>query len=101
MYIERNVFQLKFGAGRQSLEMWKEYLTHVQQDDDQIHVRLLTDVSGKGYTLIFEQSFSAFAEAEPSKCRLVNRSDWKEFYTKFIPLCESSERTYYKLQIGF
>lgn len=99
MYIERNVFQLKFGAGRQAVDLWKEYLNRVQQDDDRIHVRLLTDVSGKGYSLILEQSFDTFAEAEPSKCGLVNRKDWKEFYTKFIPMCESSERTYYKLQM--
>ena len=99
MYIERNVFLLKFGAGRQAVELWKEYLNRVQQDDDQIHVRLLTDISGRGYSLILEQSFDTFAEAEPTKCRLVNRKDWKEFYAKFIPMCESSERTYYRLQM--
>ncbi|HEX5168582.1 MAG TPA: hypothetical protein VFW11_05370 [Cyclobacteriaceae bacterium] len=101
MYIERNVFQLKFGVGRQAIELWKEYLNRVHKEDDQIHVRLLTDVSGKGYSLILEQSFNTFEEAEPSKCRLVNREDWKEFYVKFIPLCESSERTYYKQQVNF
>ena len=101
MYVERNVFQLKFGMSRQAIEMWREYLSRVQQEDDQIHVRLLTDVSGKGYSLILEQSFTSFAEAEPSKCRLVNRQDWKEFYSHFITLCESSERTYYKLQVSF
>ena len=73
----------------------------MQKEDNQIHVRLLTDVSGKGYSLILEQSFQTFADAEPSKCGLVTRPDWKEFYSKFIPLCESSERTYYKMQMNF
>jgi hypothetical protein len=101
MYIERNVFQLKFGTSREAIALWKEYLQRVQNEDNQIHVRLLTDVSGRGYSLVLEQSFPTFADAEPAKCGLVNRSDWKEFYSKFIPLCESSERTYYKMQVNF
>lgn len=101
MYVERNEFHLKFGTSKAALELWKEYLEHVHRQDSQVHVRVLTDISGPAYTLIVEQMHETFAEAEPSKCRLVQRSDWKEFYQKFIPLCENSDRTFYKLQIDF
>ena len=101
MYVERNVFYLKFGASKEAVPMWKEYLQRVHNQDDKIHARLLTDVSGEAYALILELSYETFIEAEPSKCRLTNRVDWKEFYSTFIPLCERSERTYYKLQTTF
>lgn len=101
MFIERNVFHLKFGQSKQAVPLWKDYLQRVHQEDNSIHVRLLTDLSGRGYTLILEQIFNTYADLEPSKCALVNRNDWKEFYDGFIPLCEYSERTLYKLQVAF
>lgn len=99
MIVERNEFQLKFGASAQALSLWKEYLSTVRQEDSKVHVRLMTDISGPAYTLIFEQLHETFSEAEPTRCRLVQRSDWKAFYQKFIPLCEHSNRTFYSLQL--
>ena len=101
MYIERNEFQLKFVCAKESLTMWKEYLSKVHGRDKNIHCRLLTDVSGPGYLIILEIEYDTFAEAEPSQCRLTHQEDWKEFYSKFIPFCESSKRTYFKKQLMF
>ncbi|HEY0678346.1 MAG TPA: hypothetical protein VGD17_08665 [Chitinophagaceae bacterium] len=101
MFVERNIFNLKFGQARPAITMWKDYLEKAHREDNNIHVRMLTDLSGRGYSLIIEQSFNTYAELEPSKCALVNRSDWKEFYQQFIAYCESSERTLYKLQLSF
>lgn len=101
MIVERNEFQLKFGASTAALNLWKEYLSVVQQEDSKIHVRLMTDISGPAYSLIFEQIHETFGEAEPTRCPLVQRSDWKAFYQKFIPLCEHSNRNFYKLQVEF
>ena len=98
MYLERNVFHLKFGASKDAVPMWKEYLKQVRQRDDNVQARLLTDVSGPAYTLVLELTYQSFAEAEPAVCRLTNQPDWKEFYQKFIPLCEKAERTYYRIQ---
>ena len=101
MYVERNIFYLKFGNARAAIDMWKAYLQRVHERNNKIFARLLTDVSGSGYTLVLELSYETFAEAEPSQCRLTHETDWKEFYQQFIPLCEKSERTYYKLQLAF
>ena len=101
MYIERNVFHLKFGASRDALPLWREYLQRTQKRDPALHVRLMTDVSGPAYALIVEISYESFAEMDPSQCRLTNQVDWKEFYQKFIPFCEKAERTYYKVQLSF
>lgn len=101
MYVERNVFHLRFGASREAIPMWKDYLQKVQQRDKQVHARLLTDISGPAYTLVLEIEYESFSEMEPSACRLTNQPDWKEFYQRFIPYCEKAERTYYRKQVEF
>lgn len=101
MYVERNVFHLRFGASREAIPMWKDYLQKVQQRDKHVHARLLTDISGPAYTLVLEIEYESFSEMEPSACRLTNQPDWKEFYQRFIPHCEKAERTYYRKQVEF
>jgi hypothetical protein len=101
MFVERNVFHLKFGQAKPAVTLWKDYLEKVHRENNTIHVRMLTDLSGQGYSLIMEQLFDTYAQMEPGACPLVNRPDWKEFYQQFIPYCESSERTLYKMQLAF
>jgi len=99
MFIERNVFHLKFGLAKQALVLWKEYLRKVQITDQHIHARLLTDITGRGYTIVLELSYDNFADLEPARCLLTKQDGWKEFYQQFIPLCEYAERTQYKLEL--
>jgi hypothetical protein len=101
MFVERNVFHLKFGQARPAVAMWKAYLEKAHRENNNIHARLLTDLSGRGYSLILEQNFNTYAELEPGACPLVKRADWKAFYEEFIPLCESTERTLFKLQLAY
>lgn len=101
MYIERNVFELKFGMAKPALTMWKKYLEQAHQADDSIHARLLTDLTGRGYCVVLELGYYQYADLEPQKCRLTQLSGWSEFYREFIPLCESSHRTLYKLEQNF
>lgn len=101
MFIERNVFHLKFGLAKQALVLWKEYLRKVQSTDQHIHARLLSDITGHGYTIVLELSYENFADLEPARCLLTKQDGWKEFYQQFIPLCEYAERTQYKLELAY
>ncbi len=101
MFVERNIFHLKFGMAKSALALWKEYLRKVQSGNQDIHVRLLTDITGRGYTIVLELSYEQYADLEPAKCLLTKQEGWKEFYQQFIPLCEYAERTQYKLEIEF
>jgi hypothetical protein len=101
MYVERNVFHLKFGLAKSALGQWKTFLEKAHFKNDDIHVRLLTDLTGPAYVIILELSYSSYAELEPSECLLTKDPDWKEFYQSFIPLCEKSERTLYKLAVSY
>ena len=101
MFVERNVFHLKFGAAKQAVSLWKGYLEKAHFLNDKIHARLLTDITGRGYSIVLELSYDTFAELEPLKCSLTKLEGWKEFYQQFIPLCEFSERTQYKLEFSY
>ena len=101
MFVERNVFHLKFGMAKQAVTLWKEYLQKAHGLNNDIHARLLTDLTGRGYTVVLELSYEDYASLEPSKCTLTKQEGWREFYQQFIPLCEYSERTQYKLEIAY
>ncbi len=101
MFVERNIFHLKFGAARQALQLWKTYLEKAHVQNPPIHARLLTDITGRGYSLVLELSYDSFAELEPAKCTLTKLEGWKEFYQQFIPLCDHSERTQYKMELSY
>ena len=101
MFVERNVFHLKFGTSKQAITLWREYLQKAHSLNNEIHARLLTDLTGRGYTIVLELSYDNYAGLEPSKCLLTQQPGWKEFYQQFIPLCEYSERTQYKLEVSY
>lgn len=97
MYIERNVFYLRFGQSKPALALWKEFLAAFRQSGGAGRVRLLTDLTGPAYALVLELEYDSYAELEPSRCRLTAHPAWKAFYEQFSGHCERSERTLYKL----
>ena len=101
MFVERNVFHLKFGQAKQAIGLWKDYLEKVHHADNSIHARLFTDLTGRGYSIVLELSYNEYAELEPKKCLLTKQPGWAEFYQQFIPLCQYSERTLYKLELAY
>ncbi|MBK8563103.1 MAG: hypothetical protein IPN76_07070 [Saprospiraceae bacterium] len=96
MFIERNTFHLKFGAGKDALRLWSDYLRTACGADTNLRVRLFTDLTGDAYVLVLELNYETYAELEPSLCRLTQQPGWKAFYEQFIPLCERSERVLLK-----
>jgi hypothetical protein len=101
MFIERNVFRLKFGAARQALPMWKAYLEQAHRADPKIKARLFTDLTGPGYTIVLELAYETYEELEPKRCLLTQQAGWAKFYSDFIPFCDAVERTLYKLEAAY
>ncbi len=98
MFIERNVFRLKFGMAKPALALWRPFLEQAHQADSSIHARLLTDLTGRGYCIILELAYDEYADLEPRKCKLTHLEGWSKFYELFIPLCETSHRTLFRLE---
>lgn len=98
MYIERTEFHLKFGKAAEAKSQWKDFLEKAVKEGPAKKARLLPDLSGRGYAIVFELSYPTYAELEPSLCLLTKFPGWTAFYSQFIPLCKASHRTLYKLE---
>jgi hypothetical protein len=96
MYIERNVFRLRFGAGKTAITLWQAFLADYRADHPDARVRLLTDLTGPAYMLVLELAYPTYAELEPALCPLTRHAKWKDFYAEFSALCEQSERTLFR-----
>ena len=91
MILVRDVFQLKFGKAKDAKEVWKEGVK-TNKEFSKIPHRILTDLTGKAYTLVLETTFDNLGVYENSMKTLMSAAEWKSWYAKFIPLVESSYR---------
>ncbi len=98
MIIERNIFKLKFGKAKEAIAIWKEILALSKDVGTAPGIRLLTDLSGSAYTIILEMKLKNFSDINPKNYTWVTNPKFQELYQKFIPLCESGERTYYTVE---
>jgi NIPSNAP len=91
MILVRDIFQLKFGKAKDAKEIWKEGVK-INKEMDKIPYRILTDLTGKAYTFVFEAKFESLAAYENSMQAVMSAKEWKSWYAKFVPLVQSSYR---------
>ena len=94
MIIVRNVFQLKFGKMREAVATMKEGMAIQKRvlSGADFSTRLLTDLTGRNYTLVFELTLPNLAAFESFAPRLFADKDWQANYQKMVPLVESGHR---------
>jgi hypothetical protein len=91
--VVRNVFRLKFGKSKEAVTLWKEGMAQARQMGFAASsLRLLTDLSGPFYTLVFENTFESLAAYERSAKELMANPQWRAWYEKTMPLTESGYR---------
>jgi hypothetical protein len=98
MMIERNEFRIKFGKMKEALALWEEMMAEFKNNKESIHVRILTDLTGPAYTLILELELRDFIHMGLKNYQWMTKSKVGELYQKFVPLCESSHRTLFKVE---
>lgn len=98
MVIERNVFHLKFGKAKEGIEIWKEVCNEAKKTMSGTEMRLLSDLSGPAYTLVLEIHLKSFNDLNLKNTIWSTTEKFKELYQKFIPLCESAHREFYKIE---
>jgi hypothetical protein len=102
MIIERNEFRLKFGKAREAIALWKELMEAGKGMGDKVPMmRLLTDISGPSYTIVTEIFLNSINDVGPKNYIWMTNEKYQEVYHKFIPLCESSDRTYFRIEAEY
>ena len=94
MIVIRNLFRLKFGKAREAVALVKEGIAIQKRVGAGLDfsTRLLTDVTGPFYTVIWEitvPNLSAFEAAAP---QLMGDKHWQANYQKFGALADSGHR---------
>lgn len=99
MIIERNIFHLKFGKAKEAIAIWKEVLEVAKKTNLAVpEMRLLSDISGPAYTLVMEMHINSFNDINPKQAIWATHEAFQTLYQKFIPLCESGHREFYKIE---
>jgi NIPSNAP len=93
MIVVRNVFQLKFGKAKEAVELWKEGLGLAKRLGFAAKSsRVLTDLVGQYYTLVFESTFESLSDFESSAKTIMSNPEWSAWYAKVVAITESGHR---------
>ena len=94
MIVVRNVFQLKFGKAREAVALMKEGLAIQKRvlSGVDFSTRVLTDVTGPFYTLVFEINAPNMSTFESTAPKLFGDKEWQAHYQKLSALVESGYR---------
>jgi hypothetical protein len=94
MIVVRNVFQLKFGKAREATALLKEGLEIQKKalSGVEFSTRVLTDVTGRFYTLVLELTVPSLGTFESYAPKLFADKDWQANYQKMSALVDSGYR---------
>lgn len=92
MIIARNVFHLKFGKMKEAKELWKAGMEIQRKLGAVLPTRLLTDVTGRYYTLVLEISAESMGDFEKHYAPMSQSKEWQDWYAKFSELVQDGYR---------
>jgi len=93
MIVVRNIFQLKFGEAKKGVELWKEGMALAKRlGFPAKSSRVLTDLVGQFYTVVFENSFESLADFERAAKSVMSQAEWQTWYAKISAITESGHR---------
>ena len=97
MIVVRNVFHLKFGKAREAVAVMKEGVAIQRRIAPEASVRLLTDLTGRHYTIVLELTAPSLAVLEAMTPQVFADAEFHANYQKMVPLVESGHREIFTL----
>lgn len=98
MILVRNVFQLKFGKSKEAVAAWKEGLALFEKAGlKKDRTRLLTDLVGNYYTLVFESIYESLSEFEQLTRTHMDTDEWRQWHSKVLQFSESGHREIFNI----
>jgi hypothetical protein len=98
MIVVRNVFRLKFGKSKEAIQLWKEGLALAKRlQFPAKSSRVLTDLVGQFYTVVFENTFESLGEFERAAKDTMPNPEWQSWYAKVAAITESGYREVFNI----
>src|SRR5437016_2268866 len=98
MIVVRNVFKVKFGKSKDAVVLWKEGLAISKRLGFRAKSsRVLTDLVGDFYTVVFENTFESLSDFENGAKDIMGNSEWQNWYKKVSDLTESGYREIFNI----
>ena len=98
MILVRNVFQVQFGKSKEAVALWMEGLAVQKRIGfNAKSTRLLTDLVGNYYTIVFEMTFESLADFENAGKTVMAKKEWQDWYARIVPLTQSGHREIFNI----
>jgi hypothetical protein len=101
MILVRDVFRLQLGKAKEAVALWKEAFEIFEKLGMKTDgMRVLTDVVGDYYTLVFETSFEDLAAFENWGKEIRSKEEWKTWHARMLPLARDGHREIFNIVAG-
>jgi hypothetical protein len=98
MILVRNVFKVRFGKAKEAMQAWKEVLALAKKlGFASKSNRLMTDLVGDFYTVVFENEFSSLTDFENGSKGIMANPEWQAAYAKIVALTDSGYREIFNI----
>ena len=94
MIVVREVFQAKYGKGDDLVTLCEEE-SAMWTEATGCSARLLTDVSGTFFTVVWETEVESLARWEEALTSTLGRAEFAEWFERMVPLVDSGRRDFY------
>ena len=94
MIVVRDILQAKYGKGDELVALFKE----AQKWPEKYGQRILTDTSGRFFTVVVETEAESLADWEKLFHAVVSRPDFGDWFNRSTPLIDVGHREFYKLE---
>jgi hypothetical protein len=96
MIVVRDVFQIAPEQMKRAKELAKQEQQFSKRHGYEL-VRILTDLSGDFYTLVFVSEFKSLADYEAGLTKVLADPEWQKFYGEFRTLIRGGRREMYSV----
>lgn len=98
MLVVRQVFQAKYGRGDELVALFQEFNARMQEGGETApRFRILTDATGRFFTVVTEAEVEDFATWESSFSEAMAQPWMGDWFGRMMPLVESGTRDFYNL----
>ncbi len=96
MVVVRQVFQARYGRGNELVALFREFNARVEEEGGSgPRFRILTDASGRFFTVVTELEVENFAAWEAGFREAMARPWMEDWFGRMAPLVESGSREFY------